>query len=47
MARIGLALTGGTQGRDIELTDPVRHVSHTGMSGGRDLEKEGMLCTHR
>ncbi len=25
----------------------VRHVSHTGMRSGRDLEKEGMLCTHR
>jgi hypothetical protein len=25
----------------------VRHVSHTGMSDGRALEKEGILCTHR
>ena len=25
----------------------VRHVSYTGMSGGRNLEKEGILCTHR
>ena len=25
----------------------VRHVSHTGMRGGRDLEKEGMLCPYR
>jgi hypothetical protein len=25
----------------------VRHVSHPGMRGGRALEKEGMLCTHR
>jgi hypothetical protein len=27
--------------------DSVRHVSHTGMRGGRNLEKEGILCTHR
>jgi hypothetical protein len=25
----------------------VRHVSHTGMRGGRNLEQEGILCTHR
>ena len=25
----------------------VRHVRHTGMRGGRNLEQEGMLCTHR
>ena len=25
----------------------VRHLSRTGISGGRDLEREGILCTHR